>query len=365
MPKTKTIHITYIGRLEKEKGIEIVIDAIKRGINEKRNIIWHVCWDGSYLKKIQEINNENIQIYWRISHEKISSILAQTDFVIMPSLFLETFGLVALETLSQGVPVVWCSQGGLIDFIHPTLVLDSKNPVDSLFRIIDNWVFPLVDISDLSFDNWMSKLTELTLWMDKILLVNDYTKLVGWAEQYIHNLAASLKSLWKTVEIFGYSGDTSRLMRIWIMMVTPIAFWRGIVLTKKIHHFNPDLIWMHSILRYIGPYWVRIIWDTDCKKYITHHDLGLITPRPSQVYSEWDIPNTPHLGDRIPKKISIYSIIETLLKWSYVRLLWYTLSKNTIQHILPSPWMRPYYQKYSNTSPIIFPHSISPNQSNK
>jgi glycosyltransferase involved in cell wall biosynthesis len=43
MQKNKEIHITYIGRLEKEKGIEIVIDSIKRGIIEKRNITWHIC----------------------------------------------------------------------------------------------------------------------------------------------------------------------------------------------------------------------------------------------------------------------------------------------------------------------------------
>jgi hypothetical protein len=365
MQKIKAIHITYIGRLEKEKGIEIVIDSIKRWIAEKREIVWHICWDGSYRNKIQSINSKNIQIYWRISRDKINTVLDQTDFVIMPSLFLETFGLVALETLSYGVPVVWFSQGGLTDFIQPTLALDSTNPVDSLFKIIDNWTFPLIDISDFSYENWISKLTELTMWLDKILLVNDYIELVGWAEQYVHNLAKSLRSLGKTVEIFGYIGNTNRWIRIWLMMIAPISFWRGRNLNRRIQEFNPDLIWMHSILRYIGPYWIQVISDIDCKKSITYHDLGMITPRPSQVYSISDIPMTPSLADWIPKKINIFSIIVTFLKWWYIQIFWYFLLKNEVSHIVPSSWMSIYYQKYSNTTPIIFPHSIDINYTNK
>lgn len=362
MQKIKSIHIAYIGRLEKEKWIEIIIDSIKRWINEKRDIIWHICWDGTYLSKIRKLNSKNVQTYWYVSRDAINSVLEKTDFVIMPSLFLETFGLVALETLTHGVPVVWFSQGGLSDLIHTDLTLDPANPVDSLFRIIDNWVFPVMDISDFSYEHWISKLTGLTEWVDRILLVNDYVWLVWWAEQYVHNLASSLRSLGKTVEIFGYSGNTNRWFRIWLMLIAPVAFWRGMILARKIRDFNPDLIWMHSILRYIGPYWIRVIGNSDNKKYITHHDLGLITLRPSQIYNEWDIPNSPNLGDWMPKKISIFAILKTLLKWLYLQSFWSVLSISSIYHIVPSSWMSAYFQKYTSIKPIIFPHSILPKE---
>ena len=45
MPKNKPIHITYIGRLEKEKGIELIIDCIKNGRETNQNIVWHICGD--------------------------------------------------------------------------------------------------------------------------------------------------------------------------------------------------------------------------------------------------------------------------------------------------------------------------------
>lgn len=43
MQKNKGIHIAYIGRLESEKGIDILIECIERSISEERNIIWHIC----------------------------------------------------------------------------------------------------------------------------------------------------------------------------------------------------------------------------------------------------------------------------------------------------------------------------------
>jgi glycosyltransferase involved in cell wall biosynthesis len=77
------------------------------------------------------------QIHGHLSRSELDDILDQTDLVIMPSLFLETFGLVALECLSRGVPVCGIAQGGLRDFIHPSLSLDPGHPVDSFFSLLD------------------------------------------------------------------------------------------------------------------------------------------------------------------------------------------------------------------------------------
>ncbi len=84
-------------------------------------------------------------------------------------------------------------------------------------------------------------------------------------------------------------------MRISLMLMTPFAYWRGLALETKIQQYQPDLIWMHAVLRYIGPHGVRAVSRASCQKYITHHDLGLITPYPSRIYRESDIPMSPRL----------------------------------------------------------------------
>lgn len=275
----------------------------------------------------------------------------------MPSLFLETFGLVALETLSHGVPVCWFDTWGLKDFIHPSLVLDAATPVDSFFSIIDGGAFPLLDISSFSNEVWISHLRALTEWYERILLVNDYLAKIGWAEQYIYSLQDALRTLWKQVQIYGYRWELNRYTRIVLMMLTPFAFWRWFDMNTKISEYSPDLIWMHSIMRYIGPHGLRAIASYDCQKYITHHDLGLIVPRPSQVYSEKDIPISPNLGDWIPKKINSFAIIWVLWKWSIITWIWIYLRNRSTVHILPADWMKKYYIPYTGSAPIIFPHT--------
>lgn len=365
MPNDSTLHIAYIGRLVEEKGILIVIDCIKRSITEKRNIIWHICWDGEYMEIFQKINHPWVLIYWYVDTAQLTAILDETDIVFMPSLFLETFWLVALETLSFGVPVCWFSRGWLQDFIHPSLAINPESPVDSFFLIVDKRDFPVVDVSNYSYDLWLERLKELTKWAKKILLVNDYTHTVGWAEEYIKGLQDALIIIWKDIELFWYRWSVHRGIRILLMLCTPFAFWRGISIYRKINIFQPDIIWMHSILRYIGPYWLSVISNVESKKYITHHDLGLITPRPSKIYTESDIPVSPNLGDWIPKKIHIWLIMSVLFKWITITWMWVSLRKTNIVHILPSKWMSPHIKKYIDTTPYIFPHTSKRNNSVK
>lgn len=360
MLENKPIHITYIWRLVSEKGIDIVLACIRRWISEKRNIIWHICWDGEKIdefRKIEKYEKSEINIYGHIDREKIYQVLDVTDLVLMPSLFLETFGLVALETLSRSVAVCGFARGGLNEFIHPTLALESTDPVNSFFRILDNHLFPLIDVSQFSYDHWIEQLKLLTIWMHRILLVTDYTEFVWGTEQYVGLLADSLRSIGKTVEIYGYGWRLTRWTRIWLMMLTPFGFWRGWSLSTRIKKTQPDLIWMHSILRYIGPYWLYAIRETQCRKYITHHDLWLISPYPSQIYSEVNIPKSSSLWDWISKDISNFAILSIGLKWGLASWAWSLLGRMDATNILPSPWMQSHFSKYTQHIPVIFPHT--------
>ncbi len=359
--KNNTIHITYIGRLETEKGITVIIDCIKETLKiQDPHIVWHVCGEGSYLRELQELakRSENIHVYWQVDHDFMRNILSDTTFVLMPSYMLETFGLVALETLIQWVPVVGFSKWWLSDFIHPDLILDIDNPVSSFIDIIHRWEYPLMDISKFSYENWLSELKILTEWKQKILLVNDYITRVGGAETYMFFLKKSLIEIGKNVELYGYEKPVNRYIRILLMLITPIAFWRGIRLSKKIKNYTPDLIWMHSVMRYVWPYAIAAVAKTWIPQYITHHDLGLVSLRPSEIYTESDIPKSASLADWMPKKANIFIIMTTWLKWLYVSYIWSFLGNQYIQHIIPSTWMEKYYQKYTDRTVIVYPHTV-------
>lgn len=50
------------------------------------------------------------------------------------------------------------------------------------------------------------------------------------------------------------------------------------------------MIFSHSLMRYVGIWGVLAIRESGVTHSMMHHDLGLIAPRPSQLYSESDIP---------------------------------------------------------------------------
>lgn len=96
------LKITYLGPNKKYKGFDLLIDTMKE-LNKK------------YKSKI-ELNlygdrnafsiDTNIKFHGRYSYEQLSDIFDNTDLLVIPSIWNETFGFIVLEGLSYGVPIL-------------------------------------------------------------------------------------------------------------------------------------------------------------------------------------------------------------------------------------------------------------------
>lgn len=67
----------------------------------------------------------------------IQEYCGYSHYALMPSRFLETFGLSALEALSTGVPVIGQAIGGMTSFVHPDLDVQTgpgQSLTDVLYR---------------------------------------------------------------------------------------------------------------------------------------------------------------------------------------------------------------------------------------
>lgn len=96
----------YIGRLEKLKGIHVLLEAW-RAFPEKRLF---VCgngpekeWASSYVKKH---NLTGVTLLGQCSHEKILQILAESKALILPTMCYEGQPMVILESYAAGTPVI-------------------------------------------------------------------------------------------------------------------------------------------------------------------------------------------------------------------------------------------------------------------
>lgn len=128
------MNFIYFGRLAKEKGFDLIVRALARivdmtgslpgnialfGEGDLRNDLFQAFGTSPFFEDCSRLSSEEIgnrisslgnsedggekKIYffsWQ-SQEIIRNVLQVSHFSLMPSWFLETFGLAALESLSE------------------------------------------------------------------------------------------------------------------------------------------------------------------------------------------------------------------------------------------------------------------------
>jgi glycosyltransferase involved in cell wall biosynthesis len=99
----RPIRVGYLGRLEKEKGADLLAD-IASSLPDAR---FKIAGDGS----VPIAARPNLELVGRVN---AADFLSRIDCLVVPSR-VEAFGLSALEALSLGVPVVHSGAGGLTE----------------------------------------------------------------------------------------------------------------------------------------------------------------------------------------------------------------------------------------------------------
>src|SRR5690606_9127918 len=115
------LELIYVGNFNKGKKIDKVILAVK-ALNDSNNHchLTIIGGGGQLVKKIDKQIQKNKKYYTYLGKIKdkrqLAALLRRSDIFVMPSKN-ETFGLVYIEALSQGIPVVYGRKYG-IDGMH-------------------------------------------------------------------------------------------------------------------------------------------------------------------------------------------------------------------------------------------------------
>jgi len=150
IPKNKKI-ILNVGNLVLLKGTKYLIDAVKILSNKYPDILCIIIGEGglrnSLQKQITKLNlQNNIKLIGAIRHEEISDWMNACDIFALPSI-RESFGVVQIEAMACGKPVVATINGGSEEIITSEdvgFLCEKENAIDLAEKLEmalnKNWV---------------------------------------------------------------------------------------------------------------------------------------------------------------------------------------------------------------------------------
>ena len=132
-----------VSRFIPTKGIDLNVRAVKQLVKRHKNLMYLIVGDGPQRPALERLTHDlslrnHVEFVGQVSHKRAMEYMAMCDIFSMPS-WQETFGLVYLEAMAHGKPVV-AVQGQGVDGIvthGETGILVKPRDIDTLVEALD------------------------------------------------------------------------------------------------------------------------------------------------------------------------------------------------------------------------------------
>ncbi len=134
LPEGCTILFT-VRNLVPRMGLEHLLDAITMLGEGRRNLLLLIGGEGQLRSRLEELIRTNgledsVQLLGFVPEEQLAKYYQASDLVVMPTLHLEGFGLVTVEALACGTPVMGTPVGAIpevLSTVDPLLVTEGTD----------------------------------------------------------------------------------------------------------------------------------------------------------------------------------------------------------------------------------------------
>jgi glycogen synthase len=134
LPSTRaindTVTVLFVGRLEYRKGIDVLLAAITKVLDKNPKVRFRILGDDTLLKSggfitykdeylstdVGQRWSDHVQFEGRVDNDTLCAAYKTCEIFVAPSRF-ESFGLVFLEAMREGKPVIGCVAGGMPEVV--------------------------------------------------------------------------------------------------------------------------------------------------------------------------------------------------------------------------------------------------------
>ena len=188
--------VAYIGRLVPEKGVNVLLGAVKPVLEKMPNTKFVVAGEGWHRNELQRITKElNIEekvlFTGYLPEEDFLAYFNVSDILVVPSTY-EPFGIVALEGMATETPIIVSDVGGLSEIVDHQWT-GMKVPADNSQALADS----IIEL--LTNETLRTRIVSNAI--DKLKHVYDWSIIADHTIKVYQNVRDEWKDhFWKTKE---------------------------------------------------------------------------------------------------------------------------------------------------------------------
>lgn len=391
------LQFIFAWRLTHEKWADLLVSLVthiqQRWVSSQCHV--HIYGEWPYRKELEAY--ACVSCYWFQPQEVVFEKRSEVQYSLMPSRFLETFWLSALESLRFGVPVIGEKKWGLAQFdewvIDQNSAWSFEQTVTDVILNHDQTEYDrlsktCLQIADrFSRDIWLERVEWLYSSMDTsvdhesklshiwwslsdkhVLLPSDYIWQIWGIETYITSVSKNCKNeLWcATVTVFGWDVSMGGWMRYLSLPMSACNVYAFVSLQHLWRTMSYDLVRWHSVQRWLGPLPFFAV-SSATPQWMMYHDFGLFHPFPSQVTSEDQLVESAsflwYMRQWYIWKTVLQKLLRTLplcVKHLSTKIILAVLARRIDIHLVPSAYMVPHVQRlYTQSVRVeVLTHSL-------
>lgn len=111
-----SVAVGFVGRLVEEKGLAELAAAWRRLVPDRPRLHLVIAGAGKYEGEFRRLLGDAPRVHWLGFRTDVPEVMRALDLVVVPSRE-EPFGIVALEAMAAGRPVLATRAGGLVEVV--------------------------------------------------------------------------------------------------------------------------------------------------------------------------------------------------------------------------------------------------------